>query len=92
MQMPRIVKLNLSHNDLNVTLTLLRIAVSPTCATTSKKATENSWNNSFSQVILWVETVKKPSKVLLVSSLTSKSPESKYDNVKFWYVIDGNLI
>ena len=42
MQMPRIVKLNLSHNDLNVTLTLLRIAVSPICATTSKKATENS--------------------------------------------------
>ena len=42
LQLPRIVKLNLSHNDLNVSMILFRIAPLPTFASILRKAIANS--------------------------------------------------
>lgn len=52
MQMPRIVKLDLSHNNLNVNQYQFRTAPSLIFAITLKKVTENNWNSSSSLAIL----------------------------------------
>jgi hypothetical protein len=70
MQMPRIARLDLSHNNLNVTHVSFRTAASHICATISKRATERSLSSSTSLEILFQKMGRRLSRGLWAFFLT----------------------